>query len=103
MDPQKFEAGHALHCHTIDVDEWMGDSILPEVHNEFFCFCCVKQQVVVLAPRSQAIHLLPVGRLIVVLDEANHCGVVRKLDDGVGAILRSAVVSDFRCDLPVGC
>lgn len=52
---------------------WMGDSIPPEVHDKFF---------------------LPVDRLIIVLDEANQRGVVRKLDDGVGAMFRSAVVGE---------
>ena len=40
------------------------------------------------------IHLLPVGRLIVVPDEADHGGVVCKLDDGVGAMYRSAVMGE---------
>lgn len=54
----------------------------------------VEQQVIVLAPHSQAIHLLPVGQLVVVLDEANHSGVVRELDVGVGAMFRSPVVGE---------
>lgn len=83
MDTQELKAGHALHCHTVDVDRWMDDSLLPEVLDEFFCFLCVQQQVVVLAPHSQVIHLLLVGQFIVVLNEANHGGVVSKLDDGV--------------------
>lgn len=68
---------------------WIGDRILPERALSFFC--CVQQEVAVVAPRSQVIHLLSIGQLIV-LDEANHGGVVSKLDDAVGAMFRSAVV-----------
>ena len=63
MDPQELEAGHSLHRGSIDVDGWMGVSIPPEVHDELFCFVDVEQQVVVVALRSQAIHLLPILRL----------------------------------------
>lgn len=52
-------AQEAGHYHTVDVDGWMDDSALPEVHDE--------QQVVVRAPCSQAIHLLPAGRLLLLL------------------------------------
>lgn len=76
----------------------MGNSILPEVHDEFLCLRCIKQQVVVLTPCSQTTHLLPVGRLIAVLDEANKSGVVRNLNDGVGAMFRSAVVGEERVE-----
>ncbi len=38
------------------------------------------------------LYLLPVGSLIVVSDEANYCGVICKLDDGVGSMHRPAVM-----------
>lgn len=55
---------------------------------------CVELQVVGVAPLNQMMHLLPVGDLIAVLYEADHHCVIRKLDDGVGAIGRFAVVGE---------
>ncbi len=43
------------------------------------------------------LYLLPVGSLIVVSDEANHRGVIFKLDDGVGSMHRPAVIG-VECD-----
>ena len=40
------------------------------------------------------LYLFPVGCLIVVADEANHCGVICELDDGVGSMYSSAVVGE---------
>ena len=37
---------------------------------------------------------LPIGRLIVVSDQAYHCCVVRKLNDGVGVVFGHAVVGE---------
>lgn len=76
VDPQEIKAGHT-HTHS--------HSIFPEVHDELLGFGGVECQVVVHRTCSQQIHLLPVGQLIAVLVEANHGGVVRKLDDVVGA------------------
>ncbi len=42
--------------------------------------------MVLLAPFSQGTHLLSVGRLIVVGDQAYHCCVIGKFDDDVGAV-----------------
>lgn len=55
---------------------------------------CVELQVVGVTSLNQMIHLLPVGGLIAVLNEAYHCGVIHKLDDGVGAIGRFAVMRE---------
>lgn len=64
-------------------------------HDELFCFWCVEQPVVVLAPLIQGIHLHALGRLLVILDEANHQrGVICKLDDDIRAMRRSAVVDE---------
>ncbi len=48
--------------------------------------------MVLLAPFSQGTHLLSVGRLIVVGDQAYHCCVVGKFDDVVGAVCGCTVV-----------
>ncbi len=42
--------------------------------------------MVLLTPFSQGTHLLSVGCLIVVGDQAYHCCVVSKFDDDVGAL-----------------
>ncbi len=47
---------------------------------------------VFLTPFSQGTHLLSVGRLIVVDDQAYHRCVIGKLDDDVGAVCSCTVV-----------
>ncbi len=49
----------------------------------------VKLQVVKIAPDNQSLNLLSVNRLITILNEADQCGVVCKLDRGV---FRCAVI-----------
>ena len=94
VDTQELEAVHTLHRRPLDVDVWMWVSVPPEVHDELLGLLGVQLQVVFVTPLSQTVHLLPVGGLIVVSDEADHRGVVCKLDDGVGAMDRSAVVGE---------
>ncbi len=48
--------------------------------------------MVLLAPFSQGTHLLPVGRLIVVGDQAYHRCVISKSDDDIGAVCCCTVV-----------
>ncbi len=48
--------------------------------------------MVLLAPFSQGTHLLSVGRLIVVGDQAYHRCVIGKFDDDVGAVCSCTVV-----------
>ena len=88
VDTQELEAVHTLHRRPV----WV--SVPPEVHDELLGLLSVEQQVVGVAPLSQTIHLLPVGGLIVVFDEANHRGVVCKLNDGIGTIDRFAVMGE---------
>ena len=64
----------------------------PDVHKELLGLLSVEGQVVAGAPLSQVLNLFPVGRLIVVADEANHRCVVCKLETGVKAMYRCAVV-----------
>ncbi|KAI4894601.1 hypothetical protein NFI96_000712 [Prochilodus magdalenae] len=71
VDAQELEAVHTLHCCPFDVEGWI-----------------VEQKVIRVAPLSQAIHLLPIGGLIAVFNEANHRGVIRKLNNDVGVIDR---------------
>ncbi len=48
--------------------------------------------MVLLTPFSQGTHLLSVGRLIVVGDQAYHCCVIGKFDDDVRAVCGCTVV-----------
>ncbi len=48
--------------------------------------------MVLLAPFSLGTHLLSVGRLIVVGDQAYHSCIVSKFDDDVGAVYCCTVV-----------
>ncbi len=47
--------------------------------------------MVLLTPFSQGTHLLSVGRLIVVGDQAYHRCVIGKFDDDVGAVCSCTV------------
>ncbi len=48
--------------------------------------------MVLLTPFSQGAHLLSVGRLIVVGDQAYHRCVISKFDDDIGAVCGCTVV-----------
>ncbi len=56
------------------------------------CFERVKLQVVKTAPDSQLLNLLSVSRLVTVLDEADQCGVVCRLQELDRGVSRCAVV-----------
>lgn len=83
-----------LHSHPLDVGECMWVSIPPEVPDELIGVLCVEQQVVGISLLRQTIHLLPVGALIAVFGEANHCGVTCRLNDGVETMNRLAVMAE---------
>ena len=61
---------------------WVGGLLpllFPEVHDHLLCFVDVECEVIFLTSHSEGPHLLPVGRLVVVGNQAYHCCVVRKL------------------------
>ncbi len=64
---------------------WVGggeQGVSPEVHDHLHCFEHVKLQVVKTAPDSQLLNLLlSISRLVTVLNEADQCGVVCKLQE----------------------
>nr|AAX30470.1 SJCHGC03833 protein [Schistosoma japonicum] len=72
---------YPLHYCSIDVDRGVFPLLFPEVHNHLLSFVDVECEVIFLTPHSEGPHLLPVGRLLVVGNQAYHCCVVRKLDD----------------------
>ena len=53
--------------------------LFPEVH--LLCFVDVEFEIIFLTPHSEGPHLLPLGHLSVVGNQAYHCSVVCKLDD----------------------
>ncbi len=66
--------------------------VSPEVHDHLHCFERVELQVVKTAPDSQLLNLLSVRRLVTVLDEADQCGVICKLQELDRGVFRCAVV-----------
>ncbi len=72
----------------------MGESrgVSPEVYYHLHCFERVELQVVVTAPDRQLLNLLSVSRLVSVLDEADDCSVVRKLQELDRGVFRCAVI-----------
>ena len=51
-------------------------------------------RTVVLAPHCQVSDLLPIGRLVVVSDQAYHYCGIGKCNDGVGVVPGRAVMSE---------
>ncbi len=70
----------------------MGGDGSPEVHIHLHGFERVKFQVDKTAPDSQLLNLLSVSRLVAVLDEADQCGVVCKLQELDGGVFICAVI-----------
>ena len=67
----------------VDVDRGVLPLLFPEVHSHLLCFVDIEGP-----------HLLPVGRLVVVGNQAYHCRDVCKLDDGVGGVQGHAVMDE---------
>ena len=63
-------------------------------HNHLLCLDHVEGEVVVLAPHGQVSDLLPIDCFVVVGDQAYHCCVIGKLNDGVGVLPGSAVMRE---------
>ncbi len=93
--PQPSQEEEALMCrlqHYICVSrpcEILSDVNAEELkaaHPLHRCLVDVEWEVVLLTPFSQGTHLLSVGRLILVSDQAYHCCVISKFDDDVGSV-----------------
>jgi len=65
---------------------------LPEVHDHLLSLADIEGEVIALAPCCQVPDLLSVGGLIIVGDETQDGGVIRKLKDGIGAMCRYTVM-----------
>ncbi len=72
----------------------MGESkeVSPEVHDHLHSFEHVELQVVKTAPDSQLLNLPSISRLVTVLDEADQCGIICKLQELDREVFRYAVV-----------
>ncbi len=72
----------------------MGESrgVSPEVNDHLHCFGCLKLQVVKTAPDSQLLNLQSVSTLVTVLNDADQCGVICKLQELDRGVFRCAVV-----------
>ncbi len=63
-----------------------------EIHHQLLGLVDVEWEVFHLTPFSQGTHLLSVGRLIVVGDQAYHRCVISKFDDDIGAVCSCTVI-----------
>ncbi len=64
----------------------------PKVHDHLHSFERVKLQVVKTEPDSHLLNLLSASRLVTVLDEADQCGVICKLQELDRGVFRCAVI-----------
>ena len=68
--------------------------LLSLVHNQLLHFVDINGKVIFLAPLPQGPHLLPLGCLVIVGNQAYCCCVVSKLDDCVGGVRDYAVMGE---------
>jgi hypothetical protein len=92
----ELEALDLLHYSPVDGDGGVLGHPFPVVHDQLLCIADVEGEVVVLAPHCQVTDLLPICCLIVVGDQAYHCHVVSKLNDGVEVVHDQTVVGEQR-------
>ena len=81
MYAEELEALHLLHCDTVDVDRGVLPLLFPEVHDQLLYFVDIEREVIILEPHSQGPHVLPVGCLVIIGNQAYYCCVICKLDD----------------------
>ena len=92
MCPQEFKGEHPLHTVPIDVQRGWFPFVFPEVYHHLLCFAGIEQSVVFRTPFCQPVDLIPVRSLIPSTDEADDCGVICKLNDGIGGVSGCAVM-----------
>ena len=64
----------------------------PEVDDDLLRLVDVQEQVVPPTPFLQMLHLIPVGQLVVILNEAHNCRVIRIFQDVVGFVPGTTVM-----------
>ena len=90
VDPKELETLDLLHYSPADDN---GGPPFPVVHDQLLGLAHTEGEVVVLALHCQ-LSDLPIGLLIIVGNQAYHCCVVSKLNDGVGVAFGHAVVGE---------
>ncbi len=89
---EELKAVYPLHRCLVDGDGCMYSALSPEIHQQLLGLVDVKGEVVLLTPFSQGNHLLSVGHIILVSDQACHRCVISKFDDDIGAVCSCTVV-----------
>ena len=98
VDTKELEALNLLHYSLVDKNGSMLSPHFPVVHSHFLSLDHVEGEMVILAPHGQVSDLFHMGGLIVVDEQAYHCCVVYKLNDGVmSAVLSGPRVEDQMC------
>ena len=90
MDTKELEALNLFNYSPVSENGGVLGPPFHEVHDHLLCLDHVEGGVVILAPHGQVSDLL--GCLIVVGDQAYHCCVDCKLNDGVGVVPGHAVM-----------
>ncbi len=87
------EATHPLHRGPTDHKRSVGPLLsLPEVHDQLLSFAHVQRETVVLAPWCESLYLIQVCGLVIVVNEAQNHSIIRKFNNGSGAVRGHAVV-----------
>ena len=76
MDTKELETLDPLHYSPIDINGGLFGPPFPIVHDHLLCLAHIERK----APHCQGSDLLPVGRLIVVGDQANHVNLMMVLE-----------------------
>jgi hypothetical protein len=84
VDTKELETLNLLHYSPANENGGVLGPLFPVVHNHLLCLDHIEGEVAVLAPHGQISDLLPIRCLIIVGDQAYHCCVIGKLNDGVG-------------------
>ncbi len=92
VNAEEVKAVFPLHRCLVDGDGCVFSALSPEIHHQLLGLVDVEREVVLLTPFSQGTHLLSVGHLIVVSDQAYHRCVICKFDDDIRAVCGCTVV-----------
>ncbi len=102
MNAEELKAVYPLHRCLVDDDRCVFSALSPEIYHQLLGLVDVEGEVVLLTPFSQVTHLLSVGHLIIVSDQAYHRCVIRKFDDDVGDVCGCTVMGvQGPCGAPV--
>ncbi len=92
VNAEELKAVYPLHRCLVDDDGCVFSALSPEIHHQLLGLVDFEGEVVLLTPFSQGTHLLSVGRLIVVSDQAYHHCVISKFGDDVGGVCGCTVM-----------